>query len=196
MQPAVSRAAALMPSEIELAASHLRQTTNCLIGAIKGTTDNQWTFRATPGSWSIAEIVEHILFVQERVVGMVCTQLTAGTPASADRDCQRIDAVIINQFPNRLGKFPAPEPSHPKGNLPLALALERISANAQSLAECLATVPDLRKFVLDSPPLKAISKGEYTVMDGYQWILAASAHTERHTKQILEVRADPAFPLT
>jgi len=31
------------------------------------------------------------------------------------------------------------------------------------------------------------------VIDGYQWILAASAHTERHTKQILEVRADPGF---
>jgi hypothetical protein len=32
-------------------------------------------------------------------------------------------------------------------------------------------------------------------MDGYQWILAAAAHAERHTKQILEVIANAAFPL-
>jgi hypothetical protein len=32
------------------------------------------------------------------------------------------------------------------------------------------------------------------MMEGYQWILAATAHTERHTKQILEVMADSAFP--
>jgi hypothetical protein len=31
-------------------------------------------------------------------------------------------------------------------------------------------------------------------LDGYEWILAAAAHSERHTKQILEVKADPNFP--
>jgi hypothetical protein len=31
-------------------------------------------------------------------------------------------------------------------------------------------------------------------MDGYQWILAAAARTERHTKQILEVKAEAGFP--
>ena len=33
-----------------------------------------------------------------------------------------------------------------------------------------------------------------SLMDGYQWILTAAAHVERHTKQMLEVRADPNFP--
>jgi hypothetical protein len=32
-------------------------------------------------------------------------------------------------------------------------------------------------------------------MDGYRWILAAAAHAERHTKQILEVIGNAAFPL-
>jgi hypothetical protein len=30
-------------------------------------------------------------------------------------------------------------------------------------------------------------------MDGYEWILATGSHIERHTKQILEVKADPNF---
>jgi hypothetical protein len=31
-------------------------------------------------------------------------------------------------------------------------------------------------------------------LDAYQWILLISAHSERHTKQIEEVKADPNFP--
>jgi hypothetical protein len=33
-----------------------------------------------------------------------------------------------------------------------------------------------------------------TKLDGYQFILLIAAHSERHTKQILEVKADPNYP--
>jgi hypothetical protein len=29
--------------------------------------------------------------------------------------------------------------------------------------------------------------------DAYEWILLAAAHSERHEKQIMEVKADPKF---
>jgi len=32
------------------------------------------------------------------------------------------------------------------------------------------------------------------MLDAYQWILLLSGHTERHTLQILEVKADPKYP--
>ena len=62
------------------------------------------------------------------------------------------------------------------------------------LAERLASTPDLRHHAVEALPLKAVSNGRFDLLDGYQWILAAAAHTERHTKQVLEVRADEAFP--
>ena len=31
-------------------------------------------------------------------------------------------------------------------------------------------------------------------LDAYEWILFVGTHSERHTKQILEVKADPNFP--
>jgi hypothetical protein len=31
-------------------------------------------------------------------------------------------------------------------------------------------------------------------LDGYEFLLFTGAHSERHTKQMLEVRADPNFP--
>jgi hypothetical protein len=48
--------------------------------------------------------------------------------------------------------------------------------------------------MVEAPPLKAASKGAFESMDGYQWVLTVAAHIERHTKQILEVKADAGFP--
>jgi hypothetical protein len=31
-------------------------------------------------------------------------------------------------------------------------------------------------------------------LDAYQFLLFISAHSDRHTKQMLEVKADPNFP--
>ena len=46
--------------------------------------------------------------------------------------------------------------------------------------------PDLREHVTDSPlGMK---------LDAYQWVLFLAAHSERHLKQLLEVKADPNFP--
>jgi hypothetical protein len=184
----------LTPAEMEQANLHLEQTRNGAIGAIQGLSEAQWRYKPGPGVWSIAENLEHIAFVQERVLNVLRNHLATAPAGPDDRNYQLVDAVIINQFPNRLAKFQAPEVIRPQGNCVLSEARERVAANTRSFAECLETIPDLRGHVLESPPLKAVSKGEHQVMDGYQFILAASAHTERHTKQILEVRADPNFP--
>jgi hypothetical protein len=52
--------------------------------------------------------------------------------------------------------------------------------------EYLKSAPDLRAHAIDSPMGMEL--------DGYGWILLIAAHSERHTKQILEVKADPNFP--
>jgi len=82
----------------------------------------------------------------------------------------------------------------PAGRWPYAEATARLLRNYESFAEYLESTPDLRQHALPSRPLKAVSNGEFDSMDGYQWILGAAAHTERHAKQILEIKADPNFP--
>jgi hypothetical protein len=200
MQSSTSTAAAtalqpgLTSSEIEQAKLHLEQSRRGVVGALTGLSEAQWRFKPAPDCWSIAEIAEHVVTVQDRVLGMLQHQLPTAPASSADRNLQLVDAIIINRFPTRLAKFSAPEFLLPKGDCSLSEAIDRVSANTGKFCECLESIPDLRGHVLESAPLKAITKGEYVVMDGYQWILAASAHTERHTKQILEVRADSGFP--
>jgi hypothetical protein len=188
--PIVSHA--LTAAEIDRARLYLEQTRSGVAGAIRNLSEAQWTFKPDPGRWSIAEIMEHVLLVHERVLGPLQERLKAAPPAPPHPDYQRIDDIVIYQFPNRLTKVPSP--IQVAGGLTHTEALRRLPANYARLQELLESTPDLRARSTDAPPLKAVTNGAYDSMDGYQWILAAAAHTERHTKQILEVMADPGYP--
>jgi hypothetical protein len=49
------------------------------------------------------------------------------------------------------------------------------------------TVVDLRGFCAPHPALG--------LLDGKQWLLFVAAHVERHTRQILEIKEQPGFPV-
>ena len=135
------------------------------------------------------------MIVQERVLGPILDQLANAPAPPADQDYRAVDAIVINQFSTRLARFQAPEFVRPLDQIAPLELLNRLTANYARLADCLESKPGLRQHAAEAAPLKAVSKGAFTLMDGYQWILAAAAHTERHTKQMLEVMADPAYPV-
>ena len=184
----------LTAAEREQARTYLQQTHDGITGAIKGLSSAQWKFTSSPDCWSIAGVVEHVIFVHQLVLGPIRQQLATAPAPPADRDHEYVDSVILGRFPNRISKFPAPLASHPTGRF--ASPAEALKSLELIYAELNAYVetPDLRQHATDAMPIKAITNGAYQTMDGYQWILASAAHCERHTKQILEVRADPKFP--
>jgi hypothetical protein len=184
----------LTPAHLDRARLFLQQTQSGIEGAMKGLSEAQWTFKPAPDRWSIAEIVEHIAIVQERVLGQILPALADAPGPQSDYDREAVDSIVIHQFPTRLAKFSAPEFVLPKGGLEQAEALRRLAANYAGFAVYLASATDMRSHALESRPLAAVTNGKYTVMDGYQWVLAAAAHMERHTRQILEVKAELAFP--
>jgi len=184
----------LTSAELDQGKLYLQQTRNGVIGATKGLSDAQWKFKPAPDRWSIAEILEHMVLTQELVLGPVREELAKAPPSAIERDYKQVDTAVVNQMPDRLSKFKAPEFLQPTGRWTPAEALDRLNKNFARLNEYLETTPDLRQHIVDAPPLKAVSKGKYDSMDGYQWILGAAAHTERHTKQMLEVKADANFP--
>ena len=183
----------LTAAEAEQARLFLDQAQNAVVGATKGLSDAQWNFKPAPDRWSIAENLAHMVIVQERVLGPMMQQLPAAPAPPADLPYQVIDALVINQFPNRLTKYSAPETVQPVPPIGPKELLIQLSANQARLATCL-NHPELRQHAIPSAPMKGVSKGAFELMDGYQWILAAAAHTERHAKQMLEVKADPGFP--
>lgn len=182
----------LTQAELDRARMYLDQTKVGITGAIKALSDPQWNFKPSPGQWSVGEITEHVIDVLGLVLGPVRGKLDQAASTPAHPDYKQVDDIIVYRFPNRLAKFPSPV--QPAGCLSPSQAIERLTADYARLSDYLETSPDLRNRYAEAPPLKAVSNGTYESMDGYQWILAAAAHTERHTKQILEVMADPAFP--
>jgi len=168
---------------LEQACLFLQQTRNAVIGATKGLSGAQWRFKQTPGQWSVAENLDHIVIVQERVRGPILAKLASKPAPFSNRDYKAVDAIVIHQFSTRLAKFQAPEFVRPLDQIVPRELLDRLKTNYVRLMDYLESTPGLRQQAGEALPLKAVSNGAYEVMDGYQWVLAAAAHAERHAKQ-------------
>jgi hypothetical protein len=181
--------------EKEQARAFVKQSQYGLVGAVTGLSDAQWNYEPGEGQWSIAQIVEHSVFVIERVAGPT-RQAFENTPLGpAGQNDTLIDSIVLQHFPNRWAKFKSPEFALPYGRFSsLQNALPAIESAYAGLFAFLENAPDLRGRRLESPPLRAVTNGEHNAMDAYQWILAAAAHTERHIKQILELKSKENFP--
>ena len=184
----------LTAHEQEVADLYVKQTLDGVAGAIKWLTLKQWNFAPQPGAWSPALIVDHLIFVFERVLGPLREQLMNTPEIPADSDCATVDSIIIHQFPSRLKKLPAPSFAMPSGRFASVSEALEVCHLLRSRAEQHLRIPGLRNHALEAMPIKLITDGAYTMLDGYQWLLAATAHAERHTKQILEVKSNANFP--
>ena len=182
---------------MEHAKEYIERSRQGLVTAGEGLAEKQWSFKPSPECWSIAEILEHVALTNEMILGHVCKLLAAAPPPPADhgRDRDQIDALIVNGFPDRSAKFKGPEGLMPTGRPTPSESLGRLNQSCAGLAQYLDATPDLREHAVDSPPLKAVSRGAYQFIDGYQLMLAMGGHMQRHTRQILEVKAGANFPV-
>jgi hypothetical protein len=166
---------------------HLKKTEAAFLKSIDGVSDAQWTWKAAPDRWSVAEAAEHITKSEDMLRGMA--EGTMKTPATPEilAKTKGKDETILKAIPDRSQKFQAPEPLVPKGSFASKTALIDAfkAARAKTLALAGGTT-DLRAYAAAGGPM-----GE---MDAYQSILFLSAHTERHTKQIDEVKATAGYP--
>lgn len=184
----------LQSTDIDQAHQYFHLTRNRVLEVTEGLSDAQWRFKPAPDRWSIAEILEHMVIVQERVLGPVREQLAQAPAPPADRDNQQVDRIVFERIPDRSLKAKAPEHIQPTGQWAPLDAMERLSRNYQRLAEFVESTPDLREHILESPPLRFMTNGAYQTMDGYQFALTVAAHDERHVRQMLDVQADPSYP--
>lgn len=184
----------LVATDVEQARQHFAATRKLVQDATAGLTDAQLRFKPAADRWSIAEILEHMVIVHGRVLTRVLEQLPQGPAPAADRDSQLLDTIVIEKIPDRSVKAKAPQLTQPTGTMPALAALEAIFRNHERLMSLLESTPDLRGHVLDSPPMRVVTNGAYETMDGYQWILTAAGHDQRHVRQILEVKQNPSYP--
>ncbi len=95
---AVQPTEALGQTELDRARLYLEQTRILIVGAIRNVSDLQWNFKPGPDRWSIAEIVEHIVVVQERVLGPLREQLEKAPVTPLHADHKHVDDMTAGEI--------------------------------------------------------------------------------------------------
>lgn len=182
-----SYAQTLSAEDRERAVKYLNSTKQGVIDATGGLSEAQWNFKPAPDKWSVAEVMEHIAAAEDYIRGMVTEQVMKAPPRAEGDDVKGIDDMIVAKIPDRTNKAQAPEPLKPTNRFgsPEASLKHFLESREQTMA-FLTSHDDLRAHAADSPLGKKL--------DAYEWVLFIAGHSERHTKQILEVKADPNFP--
>ncbi len=177
----------LSPADKDKGLQYLQQTRDGVVAATKGLSEAQLKFKAGPDRWSIAEVLEHIALAEDFIFGNVTNNIMKAPAGPADRDTAKIDAMILAALPDRTQKRQAPGPLVPTGRWTAGESLDHFLKSRAKTIEFLQSTPDLRAHASAENPFQQ-------PLDGYDWLLFIAGHSERHTKQILEVKADPNFP--
>lgn len=181
------RAQALTKEEIHRAADYLEKTRAGVVEATKGLSEAQWTFKPAPDRWSVAEVTEHIAAAEDFLMTMVHDKVMTAPARAEKEDVKAIDELILQAIPDRTHKLQAPEPLIPTNRFHSPEeSLKHFKESRAKTLKFLKETKDLREHAVDSPLGKKL--------DGYEWVLFVAAHSDRHTKQINEVKADPHFP--
>jgi DinB superfamily len=185
----IGRAQDITQADRDRALQYLEQTKKGVVDATAGLSEAQWNFKPSPDRWSVAEVMEHLAVAEDMIRAMDQDKVMK-SPVVPLRDAvelKKIDDSVIANVPDRSHKVQAPEPMKPTNRFGSPQEAEKHFLESRATTEeYLKNTHDLRAHTMDSPM--------GVPLDGYQWILLLTAHSERHTKQILEVKADPNFP--
>jgi hypothetical protein len=171
----------------EFALKYLNDTKEDYVKQLTGISDAQLNFRSAEGRWTIAEIAEHITVVEQALFGMITNQVMKSAPVKCEDVPRFSDTGIILAVTNRSQKFTAPEQVRPNGRW-------------KTRDELLASFEKTRSTTVDfmknnKADLRGVfSQAPMGTIDGFQWVIFMTGHSDRHLAQLKEVKADPNYP--
>ncbi|PYU02375.1 MAG: hypothetical protein DMG38_00540 [Acidobacteria bacterium] len=189
--PLLTGAAAVSAQEVtqaekERALQYLESTKKNLTEATKGLSEAQWNFKPASDRWSVAQVMEHLAAAEDFIRGITKEKVMTSSAGEPGRDFKKTDEAVLMMVPDRTHKAQAPEPLVPTNRFGSPDgSLKHFVESRLATEDFLKSTAGLRDHVMDSPLGK---------LDGYEFVLFIAAHSERHTKQINEVKADPNFP--
>jgi uncharacterized damage-inducible protein DinB len=174
--------------ERNYAVQFLKATEAGVLNAVNGLSDAQLKFKPAADKWSVEDCVKHIAAAERELWAMATPALQQPANPAKRADIKFSDDALVKAVEDRTQKsktFAALEPV----NSPYKTSSEALNAFKESRAKLISFVKsneqDLRNHVLVLPV------GTYDV---YQFVLLIAAHTNRHTQQIEEVKANAGFP--
>ena len=184
----ITKQTLLSSEEREYAVKFLKETGAGVFNSIEGLNRAQLTFKPAADKWSVEDCVKHLAAAEETLWKMAEESLKQPANREKRKEIKFTDAELIRAVEDRSQKsktFAALEPENsPYTTMPAALA--SFKENREKLIVFIKnTKEDLRNHVSILP---------IGIYDAYQFILLISAHSNRHTQQIEEVKAAIDFP--
>ncbi|MBL8174080.1 MAG: DinB family protein [Bryobacterales bacterium] len=166
--------------------SHLESSRDALLAAVDGLTAGQWNFKPDPATWSVANVIEHLIltegYFQEATKKMLAEPAKPRIATATAEGDRKFAARIAD----RSRKAKAPEMLVPTNQWPsLQDASAEFAARRRKSLDYVAQTQD---------PLRAHSSPGAAPVDVYQYWVLVSAHAMRHTAQIEELKKHPSFP--
>ena len=137
--------------------------------------------RPAPDRWSVAEILEHLMIVEQRAATIV-RELAASAPASSGGTAgNAVIAFDRSVLRDRSHRVMAPAMIQPTGTMDAAAAWTALQQSRAVLLKEIRAAEgrDLAAVTRPHPRLGPLT--------GYEWIAAIGGHEERHTAQIVEI---------
>jgi hypothetical protein len=181
--PSAAVADPMTAGERQRLIAHLEMTESWLASELDGLSSAQLAFRATPESWSITDVAEHLAIAEPQY----WTNLEASMkePVKAGWKPEATDAGMLWYGIDRSNRQKTGEARVPHGTFP----------NAQA---SLASFRKLRGKMLEKAKTSQEDFRGRPFMGGgqdvYQWFLMISTHAQRHILQIREIKANQNYP--
>jgi uncharacterized damage-inducible protein DinB len=151
--------------------------------------DAQWNYKPSPLRWSVGQVAEHIVLVENRIFAIIQRAIAQKPNPDWESKTAGKDQTLERVLPARVGKAQAPLEIQPSGKLSREEVIKRFNEiRAKCLEFAEKTDLPLKQHTFDNPfPV-------FNTLNAYDWLLYIPFHNLRHDKQIAEVKAASGYP--
>ena len=178
----------LTQKERDYASKILKDTEQGVFDSVKDLSEAQLKFKPAADKWSVEECVKHIAISEKNLWSMVEGSLKQPANPEKRAEIKLADEQVVKGTEDRTNKVKTSTALEPE-NTPYKSVADALASFKENREKLIAFVnnssEDLRNHV------SVLPMGTY---DAYQLILLISAHSNRHTQQIGEVKANEHFP--
>ena len=175
--------------ERKFVTKYMEASMDKLFEGIEDLDEAQWNFTPADGGWSVAGVCEHLLIAENGFYSLIEKRILTDEANRSQPDKlvsnQEVIDFIKDRSPSQ--RVQTAPPFEPSGSLnsPEEFMVQYKEARTKLIEYIKTTEAELKGYYWQSPAGK---------ISAYQWLILASAHTERHFAQMKEVMAEKGFP--
>jgi hypothetical protein len=155
-----------------------------LLDAVSSVPEHLQNERMPPGTWSIADVLEHLHRVESGIARLLVRTIERGREAGVPEERETgslLDRLDGYDLLRRDRHMSAPDPVMPRGQYTVARGLAALASSREALLAAVRSGDGLAlgELMFQHPLLGSL--------DLYQWILFVGQHEARHAGQVAEI---------